>query len=566
MLKRSLSIIALSATLSIGGLLPVNADGIAGAYLAARSASIENDFSAAAQYFTRALIRDPNNVGLMEGAILSFVDMGNVKQAVPIARRLQASVPDSQMANMLLLANAVESDGYETAFDLLEQGETVGPLVDGLVKAWVQIGQGNMSDALASFDEISTGAGLQTFGLFHKSLALAMVGDMEGAEEILSGSTGVDLPATRRGTIARIEVLSQLERNDDALLMISGVFGDELDPGLRDLKTRLEAGEMLPFTIIRNAKDGIAEVFYSVATALNGEANDSYTLVYTRVAEHLRPDHVDSILLTAGLLEQLQRYELATDAYDRIPRSDPAFHAAELGRAEAMRRDGNTDGAIEVLQQLAESHSDQPDIHVALGDLMRRLDRFEESAASYDKAVALYGEPKPEHWVLYYTRGISFERIDNWEKAEADFRTALELSPNQPQVLNYLGYSFVEMGENLDEALAMIETAVAERPNDGYITDSLGWVLYRLGRYGEAVGHMERAAELEAVDPIVNDHLGDVYWAVGRKREAEFQWYRALSFEPEDEDAERIRRKLAVGLDAVLSDEGADPILSSNDN
>ena len=163
-------------------------------------------------------------------------------------------------------------------------------------------------------------------------------------------------------------------------------------------------------------------------------------------------------------------------------------------------------------------------------------------------------------------RGIAHERLKQWDKAEADLRRALELKPGQPQVLNYLGYSFVELRTNMDEALDMIVRAVKAQPNDGYITDSLGWVLYRMGRYQEAVPHMERAAELVPVDPIINDHLGDVYWAVGRKREARFQWNRALSFDPEEQDAERIRRKLAVGLDKVLEEEGAAPISLANEN
>ena len=161
--------------------------------------------------------------------------------------------------------------------------------------------------------------------------------------------------------------------------------------------------------------------------------------------------------------------------------------------------------------------------------------------------------------------------MKNWDAAEADFRAALEIDPEQPQVLNYLGYSLVERQEKLDEALSMIERAVEARPESGYIIDSLGWVLYRMGRYEDAVSHMERAVELMPVDPVVNDHLGDVYWAVGRKLEAEFQWRRALSFvDPEDTDAEakpdRIRRKLDVGLDVVLAEEGAKPLQVANDD
>ncbi len=201
---------------------------------------------------------------------------------------------------------------------------------------------------------------------------------------------------------------------------------------------------------------------------------------------------------------------------------------------------------------------------MSLGDALREEDRFAEARDAYDEAIALFGEPQESQWKVYFARAITEERLDEWEAAEADFRQALELSPEQPQVLNYLGYSLLERHEKLDEALGMIETAVEASPDSGYIVNSLGWGLYRLGRYEEAVQPMEKAVSLMPVDPVVNDHLGDVLWAVGRELEARFQWQRALSFVHNDQndevDPDRIRRKLEVGLDRVLEEEGAPPV------
>ena len=565
MIRTSLSTLLLGMALAVILDVPVRAEGFAGAYLAGRSASIDHDFEAAANYYTRALVQDPANPALMEAAILSHVGAGSIEHALPIARRLHELDSKDQVSNLVVLSNVVAAEDYATAIQMLENGDTVGPLVDGLVLAWVQFGEGQMSEALAAFDKVTTAPGLQNFGLYHKALALAVAGDLEGADEILSGRSGPTLPATRRGVLAHAEILSQLERNPAAIELIDTVFGNSLDPGLETIRNRLEAGEPLPLSSITSARDGVAEVYYSIAGALVGEADDAYTLLYTRMAEYLNPGHVDAILLSAQLLERLDRFELANAVYNRIDSDDPAFHAAELGRADALRRSGDAEGAIAALQRLAEHYPDQAGVHVGLGDLLRGEERYAEATDAYSAAIALIEEPDPAQWPMYFARGITYERTEQWQKAEADFRAALELSPDQPQVLNYLGYSFVEMKQNLDEALDMIESAVAARPDDGYITDSLGWVFYRLGRYSEAVGVMERAAELTPVDPIVNDHLGDVYWAVGRRREAEFQWQRALSFEPEEKDAQRIRRKLEVGLDVVLEEEGGDPIAQSND-
>ena len=232
------------------------------------------------------------------------------------------------------------------------------------------------------------------------------------------------------------------------------------------------------------------------------------------------------------------------------------FLNAELGRADALVDAGKADAAIEVLRNMTRTFGDVPRVHISLGDVLRGQEEYAAAAQAYDTAVGMIPDPAPNHWFLFYARGICYEREGQWEQAETDFRRALELSPDQPLVLNYLGYSLVEANLKLDEAQDMIERAVKARPDDGYITDSLGWVLYRVGKYEEAVGPMERAVELVSNDPIINDHLGDVYWMVNRKREAEFQWSRALSLEPEEKDAVRIRRKLEIGLDAVLEEEG----------
>lgn len=546
--------------------LPAHAEGDAGAYLAARQASIAHDYSAAAQYLTQALIRDPSNPRLMEQVVATNVSLGQVSKAVPVARKLLADKADSQVARMTMAAEHVDKGNFDALLAQIEAGDGIGPLVDGLLKAWAQIGRGEMSTALAGFDEVSEERGLAGFAYYHKALALASVGDFEGAEEVFADPATRSVGSTRRGAISRIQVLSQLDQNDEAIALMDSVFVGDLDPGLRALRTRLEAGEPVPFTHVTNAKEGMAEVFYTIAGALENEANPDYTLIYSRIAEFLRPDHIDAVLLSASLLEKLEQHDLANEAYKSVPADHTAFHAAELGRADALRRSGKVEAAIEVLEQLTRTHGDIPIVHSTLGDVLRHQKRYEEAAAAYDRALEKYGENDGSLWFVYYASGICNERLDRWDRAEADFRRSLDLNPDQPQVLNYLGYSLVEKQVKLDEALTMIETAVAKRPDSGYIVDSLGWVLYRLGRYEEAVGHMERATELMPVDPIVNDHLGDVYWAVGRKLEAEFQWHRALSFDPEEKDAERIRRKLDVGLDAVLEEEGAEPLKVVNGN
>lgn len=530
-----------------------------GAYLAASVAAGEGDFAAAAQWYAAALQADPANPTLLEGAVVAKLALGRMDEATAAARALAAGGDPQQAGYLALVDAATKAGDFDTVLKLTQANPSAGALLVGLVSDWAELGRGRMSEALDGFDKLSKIKGFEAFGLYHKALALASAGDFGGADDILSGRAAGSIAVMRRGVIAHAQILSQLERNSDAVALLDRSFGNDPDPQITDLRRRLAAGEPVPFDVVRNAADGMAEVFFTLATALNGQAEDAYTLLYARIATDLRPDNGDAVLLTAGLLEQLGQHDMATEVYALIPPASPIFHVAEMGRAEAAYNAGRKDAAIEILQGLVRSHPDIMAIRVALGDTLRREERFADARAAYDAAVAMIGTPEAKHWAIFYSRGICAERMGDYAGEEADMRKALELNPDQPQVLNYLGYSFVERGVHLDEALSMIQRAVAAKPDSGYIIDSLAWAYFQLGRYQDAVEPMEKASLLEPVDPVVTDHLGDVYWKAGRRREAEFQWHRALSFGPTEPDAARIRAKLEKGLDAVMADEAAAP-------
>ncbi len=567
---RILSVIAALAAIQTGA-TPSAASEAPGAYLAARQAGYDKDYAAAAEYFTKALIKDPSNPASLESVVGAQIALGRIDRALPVARKIEADGLLSQISHMVLIADEVRREAYDDLFLRFEKDRGIGELADGLISAWAHLGKGDMREAIRLFDEVAEQRGLRSFAIYHKALALASVGDFEAADQIFSGKSDGPMQRTRRGVLAWAEILSQLERNNGAIALIDDAFGTDFDPEIAQLRALLESGERVPFTRISGATDGVAEVYYSLGRALLADTSEDYALLYSRIAESLSPDHVDALMMSAELLESLERYDLATETYKRVPRDHPTFSAAEMGRAESLRRADKTDAAVEVLEQLSESNPDLALVHVSAGDLYRQLERFADAVEAYNRAVDLYAAHGSEQWFVHYARAISYERLGDWENAEADFRKALELNPEQPQVLNYLGYSLVEKQVKLDEALDMIERAVARQPNSGYIVDSLGWGLYRLGRYDEAIGHMERAAELIPIDPVVNDHLGDVLWAVGRITEARFQWRRALSLVDEDKPSpdispDRIRRKLEVGLDAVLAEEGAEPLEVADDD
>jgi tetratricopeptide (TPR) repeat protein len=349
---------------------------------------------------------------------------------------------------------------------------------------------------------------------------------------------------------------------DKAGTIFDRFFTEQSDPELDRLKADIGGKRSPKPLLMKTAEDGLAEVFFAVAQILNQEQKDEYSLFHAQLAQFLSAKYTPAALLSAEILVAMRQYDLAIEAYRTIAPVSALFPLAELGRADALRDSGMTEAAIEVLRGLSRSHEKLVPAHQALGNLLRSQERYDEAVMAYTAALDLLNPTMKSAWRLFYARGMANERMGDWPAAEQDFRQALALQPEHPQVLNYLGYSLVEKRQKLDEALEMIQTAVDKQPESGYIVDSLGWVFYRLGRFEEALPHLERAAELMPIDPIVNDHLGDVFWEVGRKREAVFQWRRALSFDPEETDRKRILRKLEVGLERVLEEE-AEALLST---
>ena len=317
---------------------------------------------------------------------------------------------------------------------------------------------------------------------------------------------------------------------------------------------RLASGEK-PAFLAANPAEGVSEALFNIASTMTRQNSAQLALIYGRLSIYLKPDFDLAQMLVAGILESMNRNADAIETYQSVKQTSPLHWAARLriaGNLEALERD---DEAIELLRVLTKEDPTRPGPLVSLGDLLRSDKHFEESIDAYDRAVSLLGDIEKRHWTILYSRGISLERARQWRRAELDFERALELNPEQPYVLNYLGYSWVDQGINLDRARKMIERAVELRPNDGYIVDSLGWVLYRLGDFKGAVEQLERAVELRSQDPTINDHLGDAYWRAGRQNEARFQWRRALTLKPKEDQIPAIEEKILRGLgDAKSAD------------
>lgn len=532
-------------------------EGLAGAFLAAKIAAANADYRAADLWYQRALALDPANVELLNGTMIAALSLGDISRASDLAAQLQGMNVANQNTLLASMAGAAERGDFAEIVEIETLEVSTGSLQDDLLAGWALIGLGQMNDGIARFDKVAQMQGLAGFGLYHKAIALALAGNFDGAAAALAAPEAGPQVNARRGAILQAEVLSQIGQSQPAADLLRQRFAMAQDARVAGMIVLLDAGQALPISGFKDASSGLAEVFFTVAAALGTEGDPAYTLLQARIASGLAPEDSEALLLTASVLEELKQFDLAAETYAKITPDHPDYPSAQIGRAAAVFSAGRGEESLQILTDLATKLPAEFEVQLALGQGLRRAEQFEAAITAYETALALLPQILRQHWAIFYSRGIAHDSLRQFGLAEADFRTALKLNPNQPNVLNYLGYSLVDRGEKLQEALGMIQSAVAARPESGYIIDSLGWALYRLGRYSEALAPMERASQLEPVDPIVTDHLGDVYWANGRQREAMFQWRRALSFEPTEKDAERIRKKLEIGLDAVRASEGA---------
>lgn len=547
--------------------LPSVASGqsFSGSYLAANSAMSSSNFSTALKFYKTVIDQDPTDLKNLNNALISAVSVGDFKTAEKIASHYELISEQTETTQLVLETVAISKNNFSTVLSAKTQDPQLNSLIKQLTRAWAFLGEGKMAEAKTTFNEIAQNPSFTNYARYHEALAVATAGDFEEAEKILSGKKYGALNLNSRGIEAYAQVLIQLERKNAASDLINKVLLNSVNPNLMALRERINTNKSINYDFIINARQGIAEVYLNIAVFLGKSAEPIQVLIYSRVAEHLRPNHAPTSLYLAEVLEQIEQYELAVKVYTSVKANDPNYVLAEIGRAESLVSLNKAAESIEVLKSLSKSHAKYFIVHYALGGMLKRNDQNKGAIAAYSSAIDLASLTNQDNWKMYFYRGIIHEELKDFTSMESDLRMALQQSPDQPEVLNFLGYSLVEQKIKLDEALIMIQKAVLKRPESGYITDSLGWIYFRLEKYEQAVVPMERAIKLLPGDPIVNDHLGDVYWKVGRFIEAEFQWQRSLSFSPEEKEVNRIQKKLKLGLDQVLKEEQGNITLKIND-
>ncbi len=524
--------------------------GLWGSYLAGRHAERMRDFPAAIEFLGRTLQADQTNLDVLRQLFLLTVAEGQMDRALGLAPQVAEVAPTEPLPNMILVLDRFRGGDFAAALEMIDGGESYGlnQIVMPFVEAWSLAGLGRGEEALAMLSVESAPDGLRGLyatnrGLLHEYLGDPAAAEAEYTAELETGD------GTSYALIAALGSLYERTGRAEEARAVYTDFADStqthrmIEPAL----ARLDGGAGEP-PVHAAPNAAVGDLLFSVASSLSQEGNEIFAYVFGRLALFLDAENGLALAIVAQGLQRQDRHEAAIEIYRSVPLNSPMGFAARLSMADAMNAFGRVDEAISYLEELATTYEDDYAPLASIGNYLRAEERYEEAVVAYDRAFERIPEVAHEHWSLLYYRGIVLERAGLWDRAEADFLNALEFEPDQPFVLNYLGYSWVEQGKNLDEARRMIELAVEQRPRDGFIVDSLGWVLYRLGEFEEAVPHLERAVELEPSDAVINDHLGDALWRVGRRLEARFQWQRAFELDPDEDLAGQIADKLTDGL------------------
>lgn len=519
-----------------------------GSYMAGQQALKDLRTDEAARYMAAAAQADWDNPLLVERAFIAQAADGQIAEAAKTARRLLELETGNELAQMISATEALKERRYAAAEQQFAEisVETFSGVTAAILRAWALIGLDRKDEADALLQEIGA-TGLDDFLIFHRALMAEAAGETKSAIR-LAGQAFENEPNVARVTQVYASMLANAGQFDEAADVIAQFESQGLThPLVTEVKQAVEE-ERRPGIFTANVQIGAAEMFHGLGVALARDGSPDIALVFLRLGLYLDPK-ADVIAVAVGeVLDRVGQAEAANRIYESIPNDSPMKPAAVVRFAHNLDVLGDREEALRRLGNIVATRPDDLDAVFTYAELLRFDEQYEKAAEAYTKALELTGGNRNGDWAIYYTRGMSYERAKQWPKAEADFKRALELNPGQPEVLNYLGYSWIDMDMNLEPALDMIEQAVEARPQDGYIIDSLGWAFYKLGRIEDAVKTLEQAVTLLPNDPELNDHLGDAYWQAGRRLEAKFQWTIAADVDEVGNVRERVAAKLANGL------------------
>lgn len=524
-----------------------------GPFVAATLAQQDDRFAASADYYLRALEADPDSRFVADRAFYQLLYAGRMGQAASVAVTLSEgsdAATNDDLVSIVYILEAFKREDWQLVRDRLNSTNFTGfaALVSPLLDAWSHVAEGDMTAAEQSLAPMLIDQRLRALADEHKAYMLDHLSRFEAAEDQYLLLADAAEPVSLQPFVAYAHMLARAGRIEDAR-----VFLGEQAERFENNRFLLREGLLItsgrpPSQPTANPRGAVSGMFYRLASEFSRGNSPQAAIIYLRLASYLTPEVADIYVMLGTLLDQMGNPRAAAQAYDAVPQTSGLRRLADERRINALRVSGRNDLAEDALRDALRDNPDDAAYRIGLGDLLRERRDFDEAIMHYSRAIELNAQVGRPDWFAYFARGVCYEQTKDWPRAESDFLAALELSPDEPSVLNYLGYSWIDRGMFVDKAKGLIERAVEQRPNDGFIVDSLGWVNYLTGDYEEAVKLLEQAVRMEPDDATINHHLGDAYWRVGRHIEARFQWRHAIDSDPDEAELAELLDKLDRGL------------------
>lgn len=532
-----------------------------GAYVAGRVAHLRKNFNKAADYYIEALKDDPDNAELVGRVYLLLASKGRISEAAKYARISLDKGDKNNFIYIILAVDDMKKAQYLEAQKNLAllDGPVYAQFIVPLMSAWAAAGESrnadkNLQKALENLAIIEKEPSFKALYHFHAGMLNDYFGKNEVAQkhyEVIINEESSEMSFRSLQVITNFYLRTNQKAKAAALVekyQNDQQFADML-ARLRQNVRNAKSTEIK--RIVDNPNVGLSEGLFSIAATLRqGAAGTDLAHMFISLAIYANPKYDLAKLLLADVLESREMYAEANEIYDEIDKNSEAYYTVQLKKANNFVLMEDYKSAELLLKTLDIEGYSNYQLFLDLGDVLRVNNKQSEAIDNYEKAIKKLPKIESQHWVLYYALGISYEQDKQWDKAEESFEKALELSQNHYLVLNYLGYSWLKKNKNVERAFGMIVDAYNQAPNDGHIMDSLGWAFYHLGKYGQAIDYLEKAAEIEPANAVITDHLGDAYWFGGRKNEARFQWNHVLTMKDDSGEVnyDNVRKKIAAGI------------------
>lgn len=517
--------------------------GISGSYLASRFSRSTGDIISATKSLEEVYSKNPKDSDIGNQLMGLYLLSGKVEKAISVAEKFAKDDNKAPVPTLLLSLQAIKNGNIPQAEKILEavEEDDGGQLWLPLISAWLDADQHKLKKPII-MEELSAEVG-NAAPIVSYQLALInwKAGFIDAAADDLKQAVSYYEGNPPKRVMQLVSMFYEANNKPEKLKQLLASYTAE--------NTILPTGKPIDFADAQpTLPDGVAEVLYSFgAIMLAGDVAQDATL-YLQLALYIKPEMEIANLTLAEAYKDLGQFGIVSELLAKIPATSPLYETAQLYSAVNLAALKKYAEATKILDTLIAKNPKNIDNYIAKGDLLRVQDKFAQAAETYKAAIFATGEKQPQSWALFYALATCYDKLANWEGTEENLKQSLDLSPGQPDVLNYFGYSLLMRGERLQEARAMIEKAAEKRPDDPQIMDSMGWALYLLGDYQNASVYLEGAVALLPNDATVNEHLGDLYWRLGRKTEARFQWERTLTYNKDEATMQQLRKKLKEGL------------------